>query len=156
MKNIFLLFLLVLFSQNFSLAQIADKAALKKAVNTLFEGMKNGDSAAVHAVFHDKVVMQGIHFSEKKQQQVFSNGGSLNDFLKAIGTNHDQIWDEKIGKIKVRIDGPLAHAWCNYQFFIGNNFSHCGVDSFTFVKLNNEWKIVQLIDTRRKENCPKL
>lgn len=156
MKNTCILLLVFVFCGNFSFAQKVDKIALKKAVYTLFEGMRNADSAAVHAVFHHKVVLQGIHFSEKQQKQFFSDGALLSNFLKAIGTPHDQIWDEKIGKIKLRIDGPLAHAWCNYQFFVGKNFSHCGVNSFTFVKLNYEWKVVQLIDTRRKDNCPKL
>lgn len=156
MKSLYGIVLFLLVNLNYAFTQKAEKRAVEAAINQLFDGMRAGDSAKVSAVFHPKVVLQGIHFSEKRNTQVYSTGASLKDFLKAIGTPHPVMWDEKIGKIKIKIDGPMAHAWCNYQFFIGPQFSHCGVDSITFFNDNGTWKIVQLIDTRRTTNCPKL
>jgi hypothetical protein len=43
--------------------------------------------------------------------------------------------------------------WTPYRFIFNGKFSHCGVNSFTLVKLNGEWKINYVIDTRRKEKC---
>jgi hypothetical protein len=37
-----------------------------------------------------------------------------------------------------------------YQFYIGDKFSHCGVNSFQLVKLQGQWKIQYLIDTQEK------
>ncbi|HUH33176.1 MAG TPA: hypothetical protein VLZ28_04430, partial [Daejeonella sp.] len=54
---------------------------------------------------------------------------------------------------QVLIDDNLASVWTSYQFYIGDKFSHCGVNSFQLVKGKEGWKIVYLIDTRRKENC---
>ncbi|UWX56421.1 hypothetical protein NYZ99_09635 [Maribacter litopenaei] len=53
----------------------------------------------------------------------------------------------------IQIDGAMANAWTPYEFRINDNFSHCGVNSFQMVKLEGEWKIIYLIDTRRKEGC---
>jgi len=54
---------------------------------------------------------------------------------------------------KILIDSQLASVWTDYKFYIGDKFSHCGVNSFQLVKLNDGWKIVYIIDTRRKEGC---
>ncbi len=56
----------------------------------------------------------------------------------------------------IRIDADLAVVWTPYKFFVGKKFSHCGVNSFQLIKLNGNWKIQYLIDTRRKEGCDKI
>jgi len=61
--------------------------------------------------------------------------------------------DERIVFETIRIDGPLASVWTPYNFYYEGKFSHCGVNSFQLVKINGEWKIQYLIDTRRKQGC---
>jgi hypothetical protein len=63
------------------------------------------------------------------------------------------VYDERISFDLVKIDGELASVWTPYKFYAGEKFSHCGVDSYQLVKLNGEWKIQYLIDTRRKQGC---
>jgi hypothetical protein len=41
----------------------------------------------------------------------------------------------------------------NYKFYVGETFSHCGVNSFQLFKDKEGWKIIYLIDTRRKDPC---
>ena len=82
--------------------------------------------------------------------------GSLADFLKAIGTPHPEVWNEKIWNTEIRIDDNLAQIWTDYAFYVDDRFSHCGVDAFQLVKeTDGKWRIVHLIDTRRKEPCTK-
>ncbi|HEY0898874.1 MAG TPA: hypothetical protein VGD90_06050, partial [Sphingobacteriaceae bacterium] len=64
-----------------------------------------------------------------------------------------QVWDEQITFDAIQVDAGLASVWTSYKFYLGKNFSHCGVNSFQLVKMNGNWKITYLIDTRRKENC---
>ena len=63
------------------------------------------------------------------------------------------VLDEVLHDTEVRIDGPLAIVWTYYDFFAGENFSHCGYDAFQLLKVGGEWKIVALADTRRREGC---
>ena len=37
------------------------------------------------------------------------------------------------------------------SFGLMDNFSHCGVNSFQLFNDNGQWKIIYLIDTRRKK-----
>jgi len=74
-------------------------------------------------------------------------------FVAAVGRPHDAVWDERIWDTEVKIDGNLASVWTRYAFYLGDRFSHCGVDAFHLVKRADGWKIVDLADTRRREGC---
>jgi type II secretory pathway component PulL len=71
-----------------------------------------------------------------------------------VGTPHDQVWDERTRNEVVHQDGTLASVWMDYSFYAGDRFSHCGVDAFLLAREGDDWKIVSLADTRRREGCP--
>ncbi len=78
---------------------------------------------------------------------------NISDFAKQISTLPKGAADEKITFDIVKVDADLASVWTPYQFYFNNKFSHCGVNSFQLVRINGEWKIQYIIDTRRKDNC---
>jgi hypothetical protein len=47
----------------------------------------------------------------------------------------------------------MATAWTPYKFYLDKTFSHCGVNAFQLFKSENGWKIISILDTRRKEPC---
>ncbi|MXV16305.1 nuclear transport factor 2 family protein [Hufsiella ginkgonis] len=145
--------LLLTFSFLFSVtafAQSPETDAVKKVINTLFEGMRKGDSALVKTTFAPGMVLQTIPASLTLAVKTDDPAS----FLKAVGAPHPAVWDERITFNYVLIDGRLASVWTNYKFYTGDQFSHCGVNSFQLVKGPNGWKIVYLVDTRRKDECP--
>jgi hypothetical protein len=73
--------------------------------------------------------------------------------VKSIGKKQPERIDEHIWNYEVQIDGSLATVWSEYTFYIGNRVSHCGVDAFQLFKADKTWKIFQIADTRRKEDC---
>lgn len=128
--------------------------AIKKTVNTVFEGMKKCDSAMVKSVFAPGAVLQTIRNAKDGLSGTVS-GDRIEPWLKAIAQpkTAEQIWDEKINFDQILIDGNLAQVWGSYTFHIGAKFSHCGTDNITLVKYADGWKIVYLIDTSKKDNC---
>lgn len=129
-----------------------DEAAVKAVIARLFEGMAKGDSAQVHSVFTHDVTMASV-FRDKSNSPIFRKEDSIHEFLVAIGTPHPDPWYEETWNLSVRVDGDLAQVWCDYGLFVGNKFSHCGVDAFHLHKGTEGWKIFHLADTRRRENC---
>ncbi len=127
------------------------ESEIQSVIETLFDGMRAGDSSMVASAFTRDAVMQTI--TQNREGTIVKVDGNLQQFLTAVGTPHEQIWDEKIGGYEIKIDGELASAWTPYQFFVGENFSHCGVNSFQLAKLDGEWKIIYIVDTRRRTNC---
>jgi len=65
----------------------------------------------------------------------------------------DQKWDERLLDYNIQVDGNMANVWTPYEFWFNGTFSHCGVNSFQLFNDNGNWKIIYLMDTRRKEGC---
>jgi hypothetical protein len=114
--------------------------------------MRAGDSSMVRSVFHPQVRM--ITAATREGRPVTRIETSADGFVRVIGTPRPQPLDERIWNERVEIDGPLASVWVDYALYIGERFSHCGIDHFLLVKNEaGEWKILELADTRRTEGC---
>jgi hypothetical protein len=124
---------------------------VKAAVNKLFDGMRKSDTAMIRAGFFSNVILQTIATNTAGRIQIIAE--SLDSFLVAISKPHADVYDERIFFDVVKIDGELATVWAPYKFYVGERLNHCGVDSFQLVKVNGEWKIQYLIDTRRRTGC---
>ncbi|MEH3113653.1 nuclear transport factor 2 family protein [Pedobacter terrae] len=146
--TVFALFLIFFIAKGF--AQNDEERMVKKTITNLFTGMRDGDSSLTRSAFAPAAIMQTI---VNKEGKVSLRSESLNSFIKFIGTPHQEKYDERIVFTKILIDGPLASVWTDYKFYLGEKFSHCGVNSFQLVKGDQGWQIVYIIDTRRKEDC---
>ena len=149
MKKLFIAALLLTFTAP-AFCQ-TDKDDIKKTITTLFDGMRKGDSAMVRSTFAKGIVFQGV---AAKDGDNMVESESADGFVKAVGTPHKEMWDERITWGDIKVDGPLASVWTPYKFYLGAAFSHCGLDYYQLLKTKAGWKIIYLIDTRRKDNCP--
>ena len=140
MKKIF--FLLI---SSFSFAQNTSEKEIVKPIENLFNAMKSADSHGVKNVFSGSAMMQTFG----KNQEIRTD--KVEDFAKQVGASQAGDLDERFTISKILVDGNMASVWVPYQFYYKGNFSHCGVNSFQLAKINNEWKIQYIIDTRRKK-----
>lgn len=149
-KSILLLVAMALMSQ-FSWAQSAAEEDVKAVIMSLFDGMRAKSGEQVSAAFTPDALMQTV-ISDEKGTRIGSN--AVSDFASRVGsTGADVQLDERILDYQIKVDGDMAAAWTPYEFYVNDKFSHCGVNSFQLVKLAEGWKIVYIIDTRRKEGC---
>jgi hypothetical protein len=152
MKHIYVFLLPIVFGLNKSYAQVnTEENAVKKTINLLFDGMRNGDTTMLRKAFATKSTMQTI--AKTKDETFIVKTQSVNDFIKGVATPHPEKYDERIVFTKILIDANLASVWTDYKFFIGDKYSHCGVNSFQLFKGVDGWQIIYIIDTRRKDNC---
>lgn len=149
MKYVLTLSLTMLFTVSLHAQTTED--SVKAVINNLFTAMKTADSVAVKNVFSDWAVLQTI--SRNKEGGTIIRTDEVAGFASFVGKSTKGDADERISFGAVHIDGALASVWTPYQFYYKGNFSHCGVNSFQLVRINGQWKIQYLIDTRRKENC---
>ncbi|HXV85411.1 MAG TPA: nuclear transport factor 2 family protein [Gemmatimonadales bacterium] len=126
------------------------QAEVLAVVQRLFDAMRAGDSAMARSVFEPnaRLVATGI-----REGQPYVRVTPADEFVAAVGRPRDVVWDERIWDAQVRIDGNLASVWTQYAFYVGERFSHCGVDAFHLVRRAEGWKIMDLADTRRQEAC---
>lgn len=56
----------------------------------------------------------------------------------------------------VLIRGSIAVVWAPYEFWIDGKTSHCGIDVFNFVKIDDEWRVANSMWTVEPEACDEL
>ena len=148
MKKLFIVFV-VMITATAAKSQSAEDS-VKAVINQLFTAMKTADGNLLRSCFADSAILQTII---EKDGKVSVRNENINEFIDFVSKTTANDADERITFEDINIDGPLAMAWTPYQFYWKGSFSHCGVDAFQLVRINDAWKIQYLIDTRRKTNC---
>lgn len=151
MKNLILLCLLF-----FSLSTFAqsNEEQIKASINQVFDGMRKNDTLLVREVLHPSCFLKSI--GKNKTGEVKLQEDPISAWLKQIGTKREGVvLDERLLSFDIKIDGDMAMAWTPYEFYVNDKFYHCGVDIFTMMHTDKGWKIVGIVDTRRKEGCGK-
>jgi hypothetical protein len=150
-RTIFFLFLL---ASTLLFAQDNEAEMVKQTIKTFFEGFHEGDTTLMKSVIYGKPLLQTAYKNKEGKDILVTD--DLEKLLTAIASRtEDQKWDERILEYNIQVDGNMAHAWTPYEFWFNNNFSHCGVNSFQLFKNGTQWKIIYLIDTRRRSTCGK-
>ena len=146
-----ILFLMLLVTTNVA-AQIDETARVKAAIDTFFEGFHKQDSIMIKKVVSKDIIMQSI--GKNREDDIKVRDQDFSKFLKSIvSIPKDKKFEEKLLDYQIKVDGNMANAWTPYEFWFNDEFSHCGVNSFQLFKDNGQWKIIYIIDTRRKTDC---
>lgn len=147
-----ILFLILLITGSVVAQQNTPQDEVKKTIETFFEGFHKGDTTLMKSVMVDKFTTQTA-FKNKEGKDILVTEES-SKLINAIAKRPlDQKWDERLLDFKIQVDGNMANAWTPYEFWYNGEFSHCGVNSFQLFNDNGTWKIIYLIDTRKKQGC---
>lgn len=142
----------------FSFAQekqwTAEQKDVLKVVFDMFEGMRKADTTGFHRMFTPSARLLTVANREAGKESLRTD--DISKFFQAMAQPREMVYDEPLWDLEVSIDGRLAQVWTKYAFFVGDKFSHCGVDAFLLFRDRDEhWKIFELVDTRHfgEENC---
>jgi hypothetical protein len=122
--------------------------AVRATLDALFDGMRAGDSTAVRSLFAPGARIRSV---EVQGDAEAVETRTADEFARAVGQARDVMWDERIWDVDIRVDGPMAAAWMPYVFYVGDERSHCGVNSVHFVRRGDAWRIQHITYTRREE-----
>lgn len=148
---------LLLLAGSFALSaqQETEKQAIKKVIQTFFEGLHKGDSTIMAKTLHKELKIQTTRNNREGEHLLFTETRDelLVNVSKKSPTNK---YEEKLLSYDIKIDGNLASVWTPYEFYLNDNFSHCGANSFQLFFDGNKWEIIYLVDMRRRGNCEAL
>lgn len=133
--------------------QTDDQKAVLRAIETLFNALKADDTAGMRAAMHPqgRIIQTGT-----RDGAPFARVNALDDFLASIGGAKGRGLEERIYSPEIRIDDNLAVAWVYYDFRVGGQVTHCGVDAYHLVRTAEGWRILEIVDTQRREACDKI
>lgn len=151
MKAIFLIFSFVICSA--AMAQ-SNEDAIKKTISTFFEGMETNDTSRIRSSLDTTCFLKSIMVN--KSGNTILNEEKVEDFFAQVIKFKGVKVKEVLLSYDIKIDVAMALAWTPYKIYFNDKFSHCGVNIFTMIKRGNEWKILGIIDTRRRQGCDEL
>lgn len=125
----------------------ADREAVLGTVQAIFDALADGDGATLRRVMHPQVLMHSVERSADGARTVST---STLDELVARVEGSDAVLTERMFDPEVRISGDLAMVWTPYDFYVGNQLSHCGADGLLLARdaQTEAWQIVSLSWTR--------
>ncbi len=127
----------------------AQKQDVQRAIEIFFEGFHQKDTVKMQSVCSSKIILQSISESTVKGNKLSDE--TAKELYRSIASIPSTMkFHEKIINYNIQIDGTMAHVWAPYEFFVNDKLSHSGVNTFTLFKEKDIWKIIYLIDTRRK------
>lgn len=140
---------ILLIALSFGLSANAQQQDVQKTIESFFEGFHQKDTIKLKLVCSDKIILRSISESKTKGNKLSDE--SAKEFYNSIATIPSNLkFNEKILSYNIQIDGSMAHVWAPYEFYLNDKLSHSGVNTFTLFKEKDSWKIIYLIDTRRK------
>ena len=123
----------------------ADRAAILATVQSLFDALGERDTESLTAILHPDILMRSVERSaEGERSASTSTLDGMVARLEADGPRMtERMWDPE-----VRISGDLATVWTPYDFYVGEDLSHCGADAFILMREGGDWQITSLSWTR--------
>jgi hypothetical protein len=133
-------------------AQSDAESEVKETIEEFFKAFHQQDTLALKSMARGNIMMQSI--SVDQAGKTVLNQNSYNQFVKSIGSiPKENQFEERLLDFSIKVDGNMANAWTPYEFWYNGSLSHCGVNSFQLIKEDDGWKIIYLVDTRKKEGC---
>lgn len=128
------------------------KHEVMEVIETMFDGMRELDADKVASTFAEGATLNS---SGSQEGVPFVRSMPMANFVGAIRQSQDgPAWDERIWNVRIDIKDNLATAWMDYAFYAGDQFSHCGSNTFQLARhADGSWKTIALADTRVMGGC---
>ena len=115
-----------------------DTEDVKNTIISLFDGVRESDAKKISSALTPEAIF--VSSKEKDGKTVESETKGKNFALKA-GAKHDEVWDERVTDIKVEFTGDKAKAKANYEFYLGEKYSHKGKMVVDLIRTEECWAI---------------
>ena len=123
----------------------ADRAAILTTVQSLFDALGERDTALLTAILHPDILMRSVERSAAGERSASTS--TLEGMVARLEADGPRM-TERMWNPEVRISGDLATVWTPYDFYVGEDLSHCGADAFILMREGGDWQITSLSWTR--------
>jgi hypothetical protein len=129
-----------------------ERDSILATVQSVFDALETGDGELLRSVIAPWTVMSSVESRDGRSGAVQTT--TVDGLVERIESSEipliERMWDPV-----VRVRGPIASVWAPYDFYVGQELSHCGIDAATLLRGESGWTIVGLSWTRdQPPGCP--
>ena len=135
--TIFLIFISNAFAQN---AKSEDVKSASEIPDRLFAAMKAKSFEDIKTIFIAEGQLVAIDKPRDGKGISKTRIFTAESFAKTISEAKGGEFVEKMPDKDVKIDGDLAIVSGRYTFYVGEKFSHCGLNTFNLVRTETGWE----------------
>lgn len=133
---------LVAFSQRAqSQAATTEEGAAISVADSVLRALSAGDNLSLARLTLDSAIVGGIGVRDGVERMGVS---SFRPYTSRSGPGGVT---ERGFDATARVQDRVAQVWVPYDLYIGDKWSHCGVDTFTLMKVDGRWRVASLIYT---------
>ena len=125
----------------------SDHEAVKQRIEWFFEALETQDSTLFQEILYPEGQVWAVI---KDQGTIKYSTRYFKDDMKRF--NPERVITETALDYDIKIHQNIAVAWVPYTLDINGEFSHCGVDVFTLIKVD-QWKIINASFTIEPDGC---
>jgi len=127
----------------------ADRAAVVDIVQAFFDAMTDRNVADMRSMLTPDGIFYGYREGPEGLQIMSPTHQRYVDGL-AAGESRlvERFWQPQI-----LMHDRMAVVWTPYDLYVDGTFSHCGIDSFSFLKTDQGWKITGIVFSMETEDC---
>jgi hypothetical protein len=133
--------------------QPAERAAVLAVMDAYMHEISANDLAAMDARQTPEGMTYRIRARAGGGWDVVANS---NKYWVAPERADDHRYRERYWSPTVMIRGAMALVWAPYEFQIDGATSHCGIDVFSFAKIDGVWKVSNSMWTVEPNACAEL
>ena len=136
---------ILLFACSAAAAGDPEERSILAVIQKLFDAMATHDGDAVRAVS----ITNGRIFAARASGIANT---SFEEFAVRMSAAK-QKYLERMWEPRVQVQGAVANVWAEYDFHVDGKLDHCGIDSFSLVKMPEGWRIASLAFTSETTGC---
>ncbi|HET9459330.1 MAG TPA: hypothetical protein VFO51_05055 [Sphingomicrobium sp.] len=134
-------------------APVDDRGQVIAAVDSFMEAIRSGDRTAFERVLHpDGIAFIHGYVEGRHGLRLRPNKQTVEGITGGTSRFVERYWNPT-----VLVHRDIAHFWAPYSFDVDGKRSHCGIDSFSLVRVEGEWKLTNMSWTVEPlERCAEL
>ena len=107
----------------------------------MLAALSRGDNATLARLTLDSSVVGGVGLFDGVERL------SLRTWGLYISRTGPSTFAERGFDATARVQDRVAQVWMSYDLYVGDKWSHCGVDTFTLMKRDGRWRVAALVYT---------
>lgn len=143
MKIFFFVFCFLLWSSDTFSQQETEKEKVLGVVHDFFKALETQDTVLFQSLFIEYAFNHYVREYQDSTKTLVETGTQ-----NPVGFTFkpSRILKERMtgSNLDIKIHKRIAMVWTPYNFWVNDEFSHCGVDVFTMFKTDTGWKIASV------------